>query len=124
MAEVIEQLSKPVINNYLCNKYDLTSDELLTCISDHFDKIIKNNAAASQYYYDHKDNQEYQTKLKNSRQAYYNSNKIKHRALARARHDNDLIYKAEYQKYQALYNQKKEIQIHYKSEVALANISN
>ena len=107
MTQVIQQVAKPAINNYLCNKYNLSSDEILTRLSNHFYKISKSNAAASQYYYDNKDNPDYQAKLKNSRQDYYNSNKVKIRALARAKYDNDPIYRSEYQRYQALYSQKK-----------------
>ena len=107
MAQVIEHVTKPAINHYLCNKYDLSTDEILTCILDHFNKIKKNNTASLQYYYDNKDDPEYKNKLKNSRSNYYQNNKVKFRALAQARYENDPIYKAEYKKYQALYSQKK-----------------
>lgn len=106
MTQILQHVTEPVIN-YLCNKHDLSTDEILTRISDHFNKIKKNNAAASQYYYDNKHDPEYQTKLKTARCNYYHNNKIKIRALSRARYDNDPIYKAEYKKYQALYSQRK-----------------
>ena len=59
MTQVLQHVTKPVVN-YLCNKHDLTSDELITRISDHFNKIRKNNTASLQYYYDNKDNADYQ----------------------------------------------------------------
>ena len=107
MAQVIERVTKPAINHYLCNKYDLSSDEIMTRILDHFNKSKKNNTASLQYYYDNKDNADYQAKLKNARGNYYHNNKIKIRALSRAKYDNDPIYRSEYQRYQALYSQKK-----------------
>ena len=107
MAQVIERVTKPAINHYLCNKYDLSSDEIMTRILDHFNKSKKNNTASLQYYYDNKDNADYQAKLKNARSNYYQNNKVKIRALAQARYDYDPLYRSEYKKYQALYSQKK-----------------
>lgn len=38
---VIDQLAKPAVNSYLCNKYNLTLQEICILISDHFAKKIK-----------------------------------------------------------------------------------
>lgn len=105
MSSVIDQITKPVINNFLCSKYNLTSEELLTCISDHFAKKNKCNAVALQYYYDNKDKPEYQDKLKQTRSNYYYNNKSKFKALSLAKYANDPVFREEYQRYQALYSQ-------------------
>ena len=65
-SSIIDQLAKQASHIHLCKKYILTYDELLTRISDYFAKN-KSNAVALKYYYDNKDNLEYQDKLKLSR---------------------------------------------------------
>jgi len=107
MTSVIEQIAKPTINIYLCKKYGLSYDELLHHVSDNLAKKNKSNAVALQYYYDHKNEPEYQEKLMLSRSTYYNKNKIKLRAMTLARYENDLTFREEYQRYQAKYSQKK-----------------
>ena len=107
MTSIIEQIAKPAINTYRCSKYNLTYDELLTCISDHFSKKKKCNAIALQYYYDNKDNPEYQDRLRLSRNTYYNKHRTKIRALTLARYEHDPLFRAEYQRYQAIYSQKR-----------------
>jgi len=107
MSSVIDQVSKPIINTYLCNKYNLTSEELLACISGYFERKNKSNAVALKYYYDNKNKPEYQDKLKQSRSNYYNANKTKIRALTLAKYAHDPIFRAEYQRYQAMYSQKR-----------------
>ena len=67
----------------------------------------KSNAVALKYYYDNKDNPEYQDKLKLARCSYYNKNKTKIRALTLARYEHDPLFRAEYQRCQALYSQNK-----------------
>ena len=104
---VIQHLSKPSINYYLCNKYDLTNNEILGCVSEYFTKKIKCNNTALQYYYDNKDKPEYQDKLKLARSTYYQNNKSKINALHLAKYDNDPIFRENYRRYQALYSQKR-----------------
>ena len=70
-------------------------------------KQNESNAVALKYYYDNKDNLEYQDKLRLSRCSYYNKNKTKIRALTLAKYDHDPIFREQYQRYQALYSQKR-----------------
>ena len=104
-SPVIDQISKPYINEYLCEKYNLTCKELLECVSSYFEKKHKSNATALQYYYDNRDNPDYQDKLRTSRSTYYNNNKTKLKALHLAKYANDPISREQYQRYQALYSQ-------------------
>ena len=41
MICLIELITKPAINIYLCNKYDFTSEELLHRVSNYFTKKIR-----------------------------------------------------------------------------------
>ena len=41
MTSVIEQIAKPTINIYLCEKYGLSYDELLHHVSDNLANKIK-----------------------------------------------------------------------------------
>ena len=106
MTSIIELIAKPIINMYLCNKYNFTYEELLHRVSNYFTKN-KGNAVALKYYYDNKDNLEYQDKLKLSRCSYYNKNKTKIRALTLARYEHDPVFREQSQIYQALYSQKR-----------------
>ena len=106
MESIIELINKPSINIYLCNKYNFTYGELLHHVSNYFKKM-KSNETALKYYYDNKDDNEYQDKLRLSRCSYYNKNKSKIRALILAKCDNDPIFREQYQKYQALYSQRR-----------------
>lgn len=106
MNSVIEQVANPTITNYLCYKYGLTSEELLNYISNHFAKIRKSNSVALKYYYDRKDNPEYQDQLKHARRTYYQANKAKLKALTLAKYAHDSVFRENYQRYQALYSQK------------------
>ena len=109
MNSVIEQVAKPTITNYLCCKYGLTSEELLNYISNHFAKIRKSNSVALQYYYDHKDNPEYQDQLKHARRTYYQANKAKLKALTLAKYEHDSEFREYYKRYQALYSQRNRV---------------
>jgi hypothetical protein len=108
-SAVIDQLTRPAVSSYLCNKYNLTLQEICLLISDQFAKKNKSNATALQYYYDNRNNPDYQDKLRTSRNAYYNNNKTKLKALHLAKYANDPIFREHYQRYQALYSQKHRI---------------
>ena len=112
MNSVIEQVAKPTITNYLCSKYGLTSEELLNYISNHFAKIRKSNSVALKYYYDNKDNPEYQGRLKHARRTYYQANKAKIKALTLAKYEHDSVFRENYKRYLALYSQRHRIRKH------------
>ena len=81
MTSIIDEIAKPAINSYLCNKYNLTYEELLHRVSSYFTEKNKDNVVALKYYYDNKQNLEYQDKLKFALCSCYNKNKSKIRAF-------------------------------------------
>ena len=106
-SSVIEQITKPYINEHLCEKHNLTCKELLECVSSYFAQKKKSNDTALQYYYDNRNNPDYQDKLRTSRSTYYNNNKTKIKALNLARYEQDPVFREKYRRYQAMYSRKR-----------------